>query len=405
MVVPAPGTTPHGIELAFEERHLPDSAETEMSSRRKSALRRKPYLAAVPATISTLGFPLKSEHIAAVDDASQAIARFDAEFASFPAPFASVLLRTESASSSQIENLTSSARAIAEAEIDERREGNASLIVRNVRAMEAAIALADDITNDTIIEMQRRLLEGSQPEHVGRYRTEQVWIGGSLPQDAKFVPPHFERVPAAMDDLVEFAHRTDLPVLIQAAIAHAQFETIHPFPDGNGRTGRALVQAMLRNGGLLRKMTIPVSSGLLADVDGYFDALDEYRVGKVGPIIDVFSDAALGALDNARTLANDIARLQEEWDTRMSGLRSDASARRAAKLSIEFPVLNTRVVMEHLGVSQPAAGNALDALTERGVLQTTSSRRRSRIWVNDGVIVALDEFAVRAGRRRRSAAY
>ncbi|GAA4181750.1 Fic family protein [Gryllotalpicola koreensis] len=405
MTAPTGGSDSRGTMLAFEDRRLPDADGTEMSSRRKSVLRRQPYLAAIPAPISTLDFDLKSEVVAVADDASQAIARFDAEFALFPAPFAAVLLRSESASSSQIENLTSSARAIAEAEIDERREGNAALIVRNVRAMEAAIALANDISNDTIIEMQRQLLEDSHPEYVGRYRTEQVWIGGSLPQDAKFVPPHHERVPAAMDDLVEFAHRTDLPVLVQAAIAHAQFETIHPFPDGNGRTGRALVQAMLRNGGLLKNMTIPVSSGLLTDIDGYFDALNDYRAGNVAPIITVFAEAALSGVSNACTLASDIARMQEEWATRMSGLRADASARRVAALSIEFPVLHTRVVTEKLGVSQPAAGNALEALAERGVLRAANSKRRNRIWVNDEVIAALDEFAARAGRRRRSAAY
>lgn len=338
--------------------------------------------------------------IAAADDAARAITRFDSELAAFPAPFAAVLLRSESASSSQIEHLTSGVRAIAEAEIGERTEGNAPLIVRNVRAMEKAISLSDKISNATIIAMHRELLEDSTPHLVGRYRDEQVWIGGDLPHIAEFVPPHHDRVESEMDDLIEFAHRTDLPVLVQAAIAHAQFETIHPFPDGNGRTGRALVQAMLRNGGLLRHLTIPVSSGLLTDLDSYFGALDAFRAGDISPIIAVFSTAALRGLQNAQTLAGEIARLQSEWDQRMSGLRADASARRVARLSIEFPVVNTRLVVERLSVSHPAAGNALAQLVERGVLKQADSRRRNRIWVNAEMVEALDAFAIRSGRRR-----
>jgi Fic/DOC family len=95
------------------------------------------------------------------------------------------------------------------------------------------------------------LLRGSQPEHAGKWRDQPVWIGGGdlSPHNADFVPPHHSRVEPAIADLVRFMDRDDMPPLVQAAIAHAQFETIHPFPDGNGRTGRALVQSLLRGKG------------------------------------------------------------------------------------------------------------------------------------------------------------
>lgn len=135
---------------------------------------------------------------------------------------------TESASSSEIENLTSGARAIAEAEL----------------------ALSDSIDSKSIIAMQAALLGSFAPDLTGGWRDEQVWIGGRSfsPHLADFVSPYQERVPAAMDDLVAFVGKADIPVLAQVAIAHVQFETIHPFPDGNGRAGRAIVQAMLRHG-------------------------------------------------------------------------------------------------------------------------------------------------------------
>jgi Fic family protein len=385
--------------VQYESRTLPRIDNRDLLSRAAAARRRQPSFAAIPAPIADQAFPLDIALLADADDAARAITRFDAEFAEFPAPFSAVLLRTESASSSQIEQLTSGTRAIAEASIDERVAGNAPLIVRNVRAMEAAVALSDDIGDATIIAMHRELLEPSAPGIVGRYRGEQVWIGGRTPHDARFVPPHHDRVPDAMQDLVRFAHRTDVPVLVLAAIAHAQFGTIHPFPDGNGRTGRALVQAILRHGRMIRHLTIPVSAGLLSDLDAYFDALDAYRDGEVGPIVEVFAAASLHALRNANVLASRLAALQDLWDVQMQDIRADATARTLARLSIELPVLNTRVAIARTGASQPAVDNGLAQLTALGILRRANSKRRNRTWVNDDVVDALDAFAERSGRR------
>ena len=202
-----------------------------------------------------------------------------------------------------------------------------------------------------------------------------------------------------MADLIAFTRRADLPVLAHTAIAHAQFETIHPFPDGNGRTGRALVHAMLRHGGVLRNVAVPVSAGLLTELDDYFDALTEYRSGRVRPIIEVFAAASLRALGNASTLADDVARLQTDWEAALSGIRSDAVARRIVPLTIAYPVINAATALRLTGASGPAVANALAQLEERGVLVPGNSRRRGRIWVNQGVIDALERFALRTGKR------
>jgi Fic family protein len=385
--------------VTYESRRLPRADEPLYASRRQNLLRREPYDAAIPAPIAEAPFDLSPEVLAEADDASAALVRFDAEITHFPAPFSAVLLRTESASSSQIEQLTSGTRAIAEAVIGERTEGNAPLIVSNVRAMEAAIALADEISDASIIAMQEALLRDTNPDAVGRYRSEQVWVGGALPQVAAFVPPHHDRVAAAMADLIAFTRRVDLPVLAHAAIAHAQFETIHPFPDGNGRTGRALLHAMLRHGGLLRHLAVPVSAGLLTDVDGYFDALTAYRSGDPDAIVQVFAAASLRALDNATRLAEAIASLQAEWDEKLSGIRADATARAIATATLEYPVINLGTAVRATGASKPAVTNGLAQLVERDVLAPGNSKRRRRVWVNQDVLDALDAFAVRAGRR------
>src|SRR6185437_8488263 len=121
--------------------------------------------------------------------------------------------------------------------------------------MQTAVALSDELTAQAIIEVHTALLDRTDPQHVGRFRQEPVWIGGrgSTPHTASFVAPRFERVPDLINDLIDFSRRTDVAPFTQAAVAHAQFETIHPFPDGNGRAGRALVHAMLRQAGITRR--------------------------------------------------------------------------------------------------------------------------------------------------------
>lgn len=362
---------------------------------------RQPYSSAIVPQIAKLSIDIPGDLATELDEATQLLTRFDAEVGPGGLPFASILLRTESASSSEIENLTSGARAIAEAELGERETGNAAQIVRNVRTMEAALSLADKIDGESIIAMQTALLGTFAPNLTGGWRDEQVWIGGSSlsPHLADFVPPHQDRVPAAMDDLVAFVGRTDIPALAQVAIAHAQFETIHPFPDGNGRTGRAIVQAMLRHSGVTTNIAVPVSAGLLHDVKDYYDALTAYRRGELRPIITAFNRAAGYAVVNGRQLVRDIGSIETAWGAKMQGLRSDAAARRVSALAIARPVLNSDIIARELDVAAPTAFRALNALVERGVLKAANSQRRNRIWLAEPVLTALDDFAARAGRR------
>lgn len=263
------------------------------------------YDAAIPASIAELAVTLPAAVLADAEEASNEITRFDAELGDEIAPFSSVLLRSESAASSNIENLTASARAIAEAEaLGDTSRRNATLIVSNTEAMKAAVALADHLDEHAILAMHAALMRDNDPASAGRWRTEQVWIGGGNfgPRGAEYIAPHHSRVPDTIADLIDFTRRTDVPALPQIAVSHAQFETIHPFTDGNGRTGRALIQAMLRQKRLTRQITVPVSAGLLTDTDGYFDALGAYRQGDIAPIVARLSEASLLAVANGRQL-------------------------------------------------------------------------------------------------------
>lgn len=157
------------------------------------------------------------------------------------------------------------------------------------------------------IQTTHRVLMETEPRHTpGGFRTEQVWIGTrpASPIGAEFVPPHHDRITDLIDDLAAFSRRTDIPAMTAIAIAHAQFETILPFTDGNGRTGRAFVQAMLRQRRVTRNVAVPVSVGLFADVTHYHQALTEYRAGNINPIVWIFADASFRAIENSAQLVS-----------------------------------------------------------------------------------------------------
>ncbi len=368
----------------------------------RAALRQSgDYQSAIPAEVASLEVSLPSRTLADAEEASQEIARFDAELGDEIAPFASVLLRSESAASSKIENLTASARAIAEAEtLGSSSRRNASEVVANTEAMQAAVALADRIDGAAILAMHAALMSASNPHIAGKWRTEQVWIGGGDfgPRGADFIAPQHSRVPGAIDDLIRFAGRDDIPVLPLIAIAHAQFETIHPFRDGNGRTGRALIQAMLRNKRLTRQVTVPVSAGLLTDTDSYFQALTAYREGDAAPIVERLSAASILAVDNGRHLVSDVRATRKFWASKIAA-RRDSAAHRIADLLIKRPVINAKLVSRELNIPMSNVYRYLDPLIKAGVIVEFTDQSRNRAWRAPEVLAALDGFAERVGRR------
>lgn len=382
-------------ERAWQSKISPDLVSARVRQRHTGL-----YRAALVPKIADQALALPADVATLAEDASVEIARFDAELGAEVAPFASVLLRSESASSSKIENLTSGAKSIALAELGSKDKRNATEIVGNVAAMIAALALADRLDEDAVLAMHRALLEEVQQEITGRWREQQVWIGGDSfgPHGAAFIPPHHERVPVLMADLVTFTRRTDLPLLSQAAIAHAQFETIHPFPDGNGRTGRALIHAMLRRHGLTRNVTLPVSAGLLTDTNGYFDALTAYRAGEPAAIVETLATASFAAAANGRQLVLDLRAIRHSWEDKIKARRG-ATAWQLADVLLRQPVIDTPTVARELGVTPQNALRAIVPLAEADILEEFTGFARNRIWQSREVLNALDDFAARAGRR------
>ena len=387
--------------LSWEPQHT----DFPMSRTQRTALHAN-YEAAVPAKIALVTVALSPSTLAAADDARAEVSRFDAELSNLLpgtefAPLAAVLLRTESASSSQIENITARAKSLALAEIGIAKYGsNAKLVAANVDAMKQAIELPETITPESILAIHESLMRGQNHANPGAFRTEQVWIGGGgfSPHNASFVPPHHSRVETAIDDLCVFVARTDVPLMVQASIAHAHFETIHPFNDGNGRTGRALVHAMLKLGGATTCATIPVSAGLLADTKAYFDALTAYRNGDLDSIVDQFTQATFAAIRNGRHLSQDLLAIYERWTATVTARRNSSLWTVLPQL-LSQPAVTSQHVQDLTGLSQPAADRVIEQLRGAGIITKASGGQRYRVWVATEVTDALDAFADRARRR------
>jgi Fic family protein len=381
--------------------------------RASSSVVGRPYRAAVPAAIAHMHFAIDPDVAARAEDARAAITRFDAELSGMFdgefAPLSAVLLRTESASSSQIENITVGARALSLADVGLAKFGsNAKLVQANVEAMKRALELTGPLTPGHILAVHEALMHGQDRADPGQFRDQQVWIGGTdySPHRADFVPPLDSRINRSITDLCAFSERTDLPLLAQAAIAHAQFETIHPFNDGNGRAGRALVHVMLRKGGATTRTTVPVSAGLLSDTDAYYDALTAYRDGDPNPIIEEFSRAAFAAVRNGQQLATDLRTLHDRWANNLRA-RRDAVAWRVLPFLLRQPSVTSKLVQETFKVTQPAADNALRQLQEAGALSRPKTvhgegRKRNVVWQATDVLDALDRFGERARRTSRT---
>lgn len=182
-------------------------------------------------------------------------------------------------------------------------------------------------------------------------------------------------------------------------MAHAQFETIHPFADGNGRTGRALVQVLLRNKGLTRTATVPVSGGLLVEKDHYFKALGAYREGDAGPIIDQFNHALLRAVSHGRQLTARMAELRERWRASVRA-RSDSAAWGILDLLPAHPVIDAETVAREVGVNPANVRRSVGPLVDAGVLVGSQHDKSHKyLYRAPEVLALLDDYAAEVGRR------
>lgn len=379
---------------------LPWTPRGHMSTRAR-AKQPTEYASALVPFIGEASPTLQPDTLATVDAATIAVARFDTSQAAAIIPFTPLLLRGESVASSRIEQLTSSARRIMEAELlGTAGTGNAALIVASTAQLSAAINRDDVPSEAGVLQMHRLLMEGSHPQIAGRYRSEPVWIGGSdtHPVGSLFTAPHHRHLAMLMSDLEGWMQRRDVPALVLAAIAHAQFETIHPFVDGNGRTGRALIHTLLRYRGLTINGPLPLSAGILSSPDSYFAALDNYRTGELDPIVRLIADAALRATALGTWLCEELTDIRSTWEDTVTA-RRDATDWRILDVLIRRPLVDAPGLAAELGVSATNIRKALERLEDHGIVLSAQVARNRRAWRAPEILELLDEFAERAGRR------
>jgi Fic family protein len=226
----------------------------------------------------------------------------------------------------------------------------------------------------------------------GATRDEQNWIGGNdyNPCGADFVPPPPEALSSLLADLCTFCSEDALPPLVQAAMAHAQFETIHPFNDGNGRTGRALVQVLLRRRGLAPDYTPPISVALAAERERYIEGLEGYRAGDVDEWIEQFAVASARAAQLARRYLDHVRGLQDCWRERLRATpappRADAVAWRLIDVLPAHPIITVPVGVTATERSKPQVNIGIDRLAVAGVLTPLSDSQRNRSWEAVGLL-------------------
>lgn len=348
--------------------------------------------------IASHSFAIPAEIIAVAENALTSILEFDSVHGSTISPFAQIMLRTEAIASSEIEHLSASTRTILQAEIGVKSGANAEMIAANTEAMIAAIEGSSDISVTSILTMHQVLMAKQKVAPAGVFRDGPVWVGGSTPVTASMVGVDPEGVVSAVEDLVAFANRHDVPEFIKIAITHAHFENIHPFDDGNGRTGRTLMHAMLRRSGLTKTTVVPISAGLLTEPHSYYSALTQYRDGDAAPIVLLLSDSVAKAIANARALAEEINLINVRWGVFFEGVRKDATIWKVINHLNGTPLFTARSLQLATSISTSAMYDAIALLERYEIVIKSGSGERAQ-WRSPELLQALQGFAHRAGFR------
>lgn len=332
--------------------------------------------------------PVADLEVSLTSSSTLAVAAASSAIGSIPplplAGAAAVMFRSEASASSIIEDLAVSPRRILEAEAAgaaELSDPVAERIVGNLEGLRDAMATPYPAGVEDVLRWHHILLEGHprmRPADVGHFRAKQNWIGGdsSGPRNAEFIPPPPEDVELLMADLVDYLHRDDVAPVVHASIAHARFEVIHPFTDGNGRVGRMLLQHVLahRAGA---PVPIPVSVPWSRDKARYIDGLRRYQASDLDPWIEFAATTMVEAVAWMTSAHDRVTRMMEDLRSRSSSYAGSTASRIIDDL-VEHPLVDTPTVTERYGVSRQAANEALRRLAEADILTERSFSRRTR---------------------------
>lgn len=369
------------------------------------------YEAYVPDLLVGRTFRLDGSVAADVADAERAIATLDASAAALAntEALARLLLRAESVASSFIEGLVVGGRRLLRAEAarvagETDIDVTADEVLGNIDAMTWAVeslSAADTVTVDGLLEVHERLLSRTRlRDHAGQIRSVQNWIGGSSfnPCSAAFVPPPPEQVEGLLADLCAFVNDDELPAVAQAAIAHSQFETIHPFVDGNGRTGRALIHVVLRRRGVAPRILPPISLVLATWSRSYIEGLTATRYrGRadssaahegINSWVGLFASACRRAVDDAVAFEERVTTIQQGWRAAAGTVRRGSAADLLIGALPGAPVVSVSSAADLIERSFQATNEAMNRLEAVGVVRQVNVGRRNRAFEAPAIIDA-----------------
>jgi Fic family protein len=357
------------------------------------------YESFVPDELSTFAEPFSADLVGVVSDAETALHRLNAHARPALAPLARLLLRTESIASSKVEGMQVDARDLARAEARLESGGKAgstaAVILANIDAMELAIDHATGssaVTLDDLVSIHVALMATAPNRYVaGVVRTEQNWIGGNNynPCGASFVGPPPQDVPRLLEDLCAAINDDVLPPVLQAGLVHAQFEVIHPFLDGNGRTGRALIHVVLRRRGLTPRYVPPISVVLAGDKNSYIAGLGAFARGDFDAWLTTFSAATAQSAVLASSYLARVDALQDQWRAMLrttANPRADSVAWALIDVLPAHPMISVSVAVAATGRTKAVVNEALLQLEAAGVLDRASQGRRNRTWEATGLL-------------------
>lgn len=352
----------------------------------------------LPPKIAGLWFEPSRETIVALEEAAVAVASLDVSAGSRMAAISGFLLRSEAVSSSKIEHVDANRNDYARAMIGLKATDQARSMVAAAEAVQSMISDAGDtgeVRVEALLKAHKALMKDDPMDghNAGSFRDVQNWIGGSdySPRGAIHVPPPPALVPELMDDLMAFCARKDIPIVAQAAIAHAHFESIHPFTDGNGRIGRALIGSISRRRGLTKNTVTPIASAMVADVETYFSLLNNYRNGDVDPFVLYLAKSAMRASQAASESVAALDELPALWTDLLRPRKNSAEAKLIPWL-LEQPVFEAHRAAYIAGVEETSIYKTLNRMTEAGVLSLVSQSQRNRVWAAMEVLDEVDRL-------------
>lgn len=377
--------------VTYEERIYQVYDSITYISRKNMGLMEKPYLSAVLKDLSNIEIEITNDIQNLLYEAIEELSKLDGFIKDKLKGFPMIILRSESLSSTQIEHYNSSNRNIASAQILPTKNKETNIIKDNLESLILFLENKTKITRNTIVEINAKVLNDNDVD----IRTNINWIGkpSSIPQTASFVPPHPEYLKKNITEFAKFCNRDDIHPLLQAAFAYAYFETIHPFQDGNGRTGRILIQLLLKNKNYLDELFVPFSMGLIKNNEKHIKSLNDFREGNYLSIIELFLENTLQIIPLIYNALNELIGIKNNWIKNLTA-RSDALVWKIIDELIYQPVISVNYIKEKYNANDQAVRNNFQILVDAKIISKINDSKRNVIYEAKEIITVIDELTL-----------